>query len=335
MTAPQDPAVIDDIFNKRFGPLLPSDPDTAPTNKKINAKKVQDQFKKLGPPPPLPPIPKEPPSNPNTIDSVTGKKDIAKIKDAILRPALTSQYGVTIGVPPAIMKFLPKAGGDQTKLNLSCSEAVLPGSNLATMQINNNFTGVTERHAYRRVFDDRVNFTFYVNADNYLPIRFFEAWKSYIMNEDVISENHTPKDKNYTYRVRYPDEPESGYTATGLTITKFERDYRGSLTYEFIKSYPISISAMPVSYDTSGLLKCTVSMTYLRYVVAQTDQFGMGNQEKPTSSENPNSTTPKSAWTSFDESVIGQDFSKYFNPDKTNSPFNQPLTGDPAGWSSW
>ncbi len=259
---------------------------------------VQKQFKKLGPPPPLPPIPKEPSSNPNTASSVTGRKSMSQIKTNLLRPALTSQYGVTIGVPPAIMKFLPKAGGDQTKLNLSCSEAVLPGSNLATMQINNNFTGVTERHAYRRVFDDRVNFTFYVNADNYLPIRFFEAWKSYIMNEDVISENHDPKNLNYNYRVRYPDEPGSGYTATGLTITKFERDIDpsghrpNSLTYEFIKSYPISVSSMPVSYDTSGLLKCTVSMTYLRYVVAQTDQFSKGKPQKPTSSENPNSTAP-------------------------------------------
>ena len=294
---------------------------------------VQDQFKKLGPPPPLPPIPKEPSTDQSVASSVARKKSMSQIKTNLLRPALTSHYGVTIGIPAVLRPMLSgfmKNGQEQ--LNLSCSEAILPGSNLATMEINDNFTGVTERHAYRRVFDDRVNLTFYVNAENYLPIRFFEAWQSYIMNEGQTAENHTPKNKNYSYRVNYPDG-DKGYTATGLTITKFERDYRGSLTYEFIKSYPISISAMPVSYDTSGLLKCTVSMTYLRYVVAQTDQFGMGNQEKPTSSENPNSTTPKSAWTSFDESVIGQDFSKYFNPDKTNSLFNQPLTGD-QGWSS-
>ena len=35
-------------------------------------------------------------------------------------------------------------------------------------------------------------------------------------------------------------------------------------------------------------------MTYLRYVVAQTDQFSMGKPQKPTSSENPNSTDPSS-----------------------------------------
>ena len=297
----QDPAVIDvDKFLKDTDP--PSNSDTSPywndrgmveKAKKNNAKKVQDQFKKLGPPPPLPPIPKEPSTDQSVASSVARKKSMSQIKTNLLRPALTSHYGVTIGIPAVLRPMLSgfmKNGQEQ--LNLSCSEAVLPGSNLTTMEINDNFTGVTERHAYRRVFDDRVNLTFYVNAENYLPIRFFEAWQSYIMNEGQTAENHTPKNKNYSYRVNYPDG-DKGYTATGLTITKFERDYRGSLTYEFIKSYPISISAMPVSYDTSGLLKCTVSMTYLRYVVAQTDQFSMGKPQKPTSSENPNSTTPK------------------------------------------
>ena len=291
MAASQDPSATADVFNERFGDLLPPNPDTSPTNKKINATNVQDQFKKLGPPPPLPPIPKEPSTDQSIASSVARKKSMSQIKTNLLRPALTSHYGVTIGIPAVLRPILSGfMRNGQEQLNLSCSEAVLPGSNLAIMEINDNFTGVTERHAYRRVFDDRVNFTFYVNAENYLPIRFFEAWKSYIMNEGQTAENHSPKNKNYSYRVNYPDG-DKGYTATGLTITKFERDYRGSLTYEFIKSYPISISAMPVSYDTSGLLKCTVSMTYLRYVVAQTDQFSMGNQEKPTSSENPNSTT--------------------------------------------
>ena len=252
---------------------------------------VQDQFKKLGPPPPLPPIPKEPSTDQSVASSVARKKSMSQIKTNLLRPALTSHYGVTIGIPAVLRPILSGSmRNGQEQLNLSCSEAVLPGSNLTTMEINDNFTGVTERHAYRRVFDDRVNLTFYVNAENYLPIRFFEAWKSYVMNEGQTAANYNPKNKNYSYRVNYPDG-DKGYTATGLTITKFERDYRGSLTYEFIKSYPISVSAMPVSYDTSGLLKCTVSMTYLRYIVAQTGQFSMSQEpEKATSSENPNST---------------------------------------------
>ena len=37
----------------------------------------------------------------------------------------------------------------------------------------------------------------------------------------------------------------------------------------FIGAYPISVSSMPVSYDSSSLLKCSVSMTYLRYVIKE------------------------------------------------------------------
>ena len=211
----------------------------------------------------------------NESRGVTGSKTIQQIKNNLLHPALTSHYGVEIGVPDALRGMLPSAGGQQSQLNLLCSDAVLPGSNLATMEINNNYTGVTERVAYRRVFDDRINLTFYVDAENYLPIRFFEAWMSYIMNEDGKSE-HSP---SHNYRLRYPDSRNQkgasgeGYTATGLTITKFERDNKNELIYDFVRSYPISVNSMPVSYDTSNLLKCTVSLTYLRYVVAQTRPF--------------------------------------------------------------
>jgi hypothetical protein len=64
-----------------------------------------------------------------------------------------------------------------------CSEATLPGSNLATFEINDNFHGVTERHAYRRVYDDRIDLTFYVDADNYIPIRYFETWMKWIVEK--------------------------------------------------------------------------------------------------------------------------------------------------------
>ena len=38
------------------------------------------------------------------------------------------------------------------------------------------------------------------------------------------------------------------------------------MTYEFIRSFPLSISSMPVSYSGNDLLKCTVSMSYIRYI---------------------------------------------------------------------
>ena len=205
-------------------------------------------------------------------------KNIADIKLNLLRPALTSHFAVTIPKPIGgdFNEFLKDNGVtlNQGKLNLLCSEATLPGSNLATFEINDNFHGVTERHAYRRVYDDRIDLTFYVNADevgSYLPIRYFETWMKYIVDEsrgEQPDKNAGSEDREYFYRVRYP-EGKNGYTADGLTVTKFERDYTQTLEYKFIRSFPISINSMPVSYDASSLLKCTVSMSYIRYVLIQ------------------------------------------------------------------
>jgi len=201
-------------------------------------------------------------------------KKIADIKLNLLRPALTSHFAVTIPKPIGgdFDKFLKYNGVilNQGKLNLMCSEATLPGSNLATFEINDNFHGVTERHAYRRVYDDRIDLTFYVDADNYLPIRYFETWMKYIVDESrgkQTDKNAGSEDREYFYRVRYP-EGTNGYTSDGLTVTKFERDYTQTLEYKFIRSFPISINSMPVSYDASSLLKCTVSMSYIRYVLS-------------------------------------------------------------------
>ena len=63
-----------------------------------------------------------------------------------------------------------------------------------------------------------------------------------------------------------------------LYITKFEKNYNSPqklgeelvptiLTYQFINAFPISINSMPVSYEGSDVLKCTVSFTYSRYVI--------------------------------------------------------------------
>ena len=199
-------------------------------------------------------------------------RDVDQIKARLLRPATTSHFYASIGGAPApVMALLGEANKD--KLNLLCAETVLPGSNLTTWKTNNDFTGVTETYAYRRLFDDRINLNFYVDADNYLPIRFFEKWISYIMGEDM-GDDDAPEimSGTYNYRSRYPGYPSEGggYMAhQGFEIIKLERDYENSLTYRFVNSYPLAINSMPISYDGSQLLKCSVSMSYLRYVVVQ------------------------------------------------------------------
>ena len=206
-------------------------------------------------------------------------KGVSDVVSNLLQPSLTSHFDVLIGLPSSslgtqLRRFL---GPHQDKLHLMCSDAVLPGSSLATTEMNNDFTGVTERHAYRRIYDETIDLTFYVDADNYWPIRFFEEWISEIVNED--QEEALAKD--YFYRVKFPDE----YIADqGLKVVKFEKDIQtsrrvgnkymplptpdaASLEYKFVRSFPRSITSMPVSYQASSLLQCSVQMSYTRYVV--------------------------------------------------------------------
>ena len=204
-------------------------------------------------------------------------RTVGDIKSKLLHPALTSHFEVKIPKPNNIEKKFDKFLTDnnypvnlgQDQLNLLCSETVLPGSNLATLELNNDHTGVTERHAYRRVYDDRIDFTFYVDADNYLPIKYFELWMKYVVNESIEGYPGV-KDSNYFYRMKYPNVYRC---QSGLEVTKFERtgkgkSYTGStLIYNFVDAFPISVSSMPVSYDSSSLLKCTVSFSYIRYYV--------------------------------------------------------------------
>ena len=201
------------------------------------------------------------------------KQNVDSVKANLLRPSLTAYFAVEIPFPNGEIASQLKqvlSSAKQPQLNLLCTDASLPGSQLATMDIKNDRTGVSEKHAYRRMFDDRVDFTFYVDADNYLPIRFFETWMKGIMNE-----NEDAVAKSYQYKPTYPDE----YMADqGLKIFKFERDYKQLLTYEFFRSFPISISSMPVSYSGNDLLKCTVSMSYIRYIQSgpTTNTLGLG-----------------------------------------------------------
>jgi len=157
----------------------------------------------------------------------------------------------------------------QENLNISCSETNLPGSTIATFEVKNDHAGVTERYAHRRMYDDRIDFTFYVDSNQYMAIRFFEAWMRFVTGEAGTRTDGDAREltnPGYHYRMNFP---ESYRCERGLKIVKFERDYQSSLEYEFIGAYPVSVSSMPVSYESSSLLKCSVSMTYLRYVITE------------------------------------------------------------------
>ena len=209
-------------------------------------------------------------------------KNIADIKSNLLHPALTSHFEVKIQKPNGLTPEYLSANGvvyNQDKLNLLCSDAILPGSQLATHSITGDFHGATHKHAYRRQYDDRIDLSFYVDAENYLPIRFFEAWIKYISGEQITSAAGRPgtEKSEYFYRMNYPVD----YICNqGFEVIKFERtgnsnNYTGrQMVYKFVDVFPISVNSMSVSYDASSLLKCTVAFSYVRYFISPATAAG-------------------------------------------------------------
>ena len=203
------------------------------------------------------------------------KKVLSDLKASILNPALTSHFQCWFYPPSAVRSLLPTGEVQDDRMwSLSCAEAALPGTSIATNELVNDFTGVTERHAYRRQYDTTSSFTFYVDHD-YKIINFFEKWIGYI-----VGENETNTDTlnagtdvnglsdNYFYRVNFPK-----LYQTSIYVKKFEKDYDRTLEYRFLKAYPLSINSMPVTYNASQVLKCTVNFNFSRYLVDVQDSL--------------------------------------------------------------
>ena len=257
------------------------------------------------------------------------RKTLSDIKATILRPAMTSQFYTQIEFPSEVKSHMsdrgledPQGGVLRGGLNLARSEASLPGSSLATLEQTSDHTGVTERHVHRRMYDDRIDLTFYVDAQNYLPIRAFEFWKEYITgggtNEEFARNNHF-------YRMNYVDDYATDSRGGGyLKIIKFERDFDGSfkgnngivngtqggLTYNFVRAFPIAVASMPVSYDASSLLKCTVSMTYIRYYITN----GIGDSDSNSSPSPQYQVTPR-----LRQENLGQEYYNNFGDNSQNA----------------
>ena len=219
--------------------------------------------------------------------SFPARRSVSSIKSELLNPALTSHFYCRFFAPRKVIEWMQESANlgyglpytDLTNfVSIACMDASLPGSSLMTHEQNNDFHGVTQRIAYRRDYGTGSDFTFIVDGGHYL-IAFFENWIRYIVNEKVPGQVGQDGESftDYPYitdwksysRVNYFND----YVTDGLYIQKFERDYQesGGIQYNFLRAYPISISAMPISYEGSQLLKCTVTFTYARYYASPID----------------------------------------------------------------
>ena len=207
--------------------------------------------------------------------AVPRKRSVADLKSTILNSAQTSHFEVEIIPNPRVRNWmLERAAGSSNKgnarivssdffdndLKLACHQASLPGSSFATHELNNKSHNTTRKNVYRKTFDQTTSFSFYVDKE-YDILHFFENWMSFMMNED---EERT-FNPHSSYRANFP----AYYKSSGISITKFERDYAGEvMVYTFLDAYPSSINTMQLDYSGSQTLSVTVEFTFTRYVTS-------------------------------------------------------------------
>lgn len=207
---------------------------------------------------------------------------MSEIKQKLMRPAQTSVYMVNVQTNRNVNTFAGNVGRGysksqhEEKINMACCEASLPGSSLATHEVNNDYHGVTEKMVYRRLYDDTIDLTFYVDHE-YQVIKYFQSWMNYIVGEGSFFSSDQFRSSSTFHRIQWPDSYKSS-----IFLTKFEKDISGrssrpTLEYEFVGAFPINMVSIPVSYEASDLLKLTVSFSYTRYVLSYVGSGGGGS----------------------------------------------------------
>ena len=201
---------------------------------------------------------------------------VSKIKANLLNVAQSSLYKLTLSIPPAVSSAFRGSltPADYENISLMCCEANLPGSSLTTHQVDNDYHGVTEKMAYRRMYDESIALAFYVDRD-YKVIELLEGWMDYITG---VNDKEAYKGEYISYRMAYPKSYKNNIYLTKFEKDQFTRDYsatrgasrrsaRTTLDYTFVNAFPLSLTAIPVSYEGSQALKCNVSFNFIRYVM--------------------------------------------------------------------
>ena len=209
----------------------------------------------------------------NTYTNKTHKKvfrvpsirRISDFKPLFTNLAQSSHFQVVFGgLPGPLLSHLAIRGVNPLFIandaGLLCFSASLPGTSLATADITNNYTGVNERIAHRRIFTE-IGLEFYVD-NNYQNLKFIEHWMEFISS----GSNANPSQDGYYFRMRYPKDYKSDITK----IIKFDRDYNVEIEYNFFGLFPLALNSVPVNYNGSDTLKMSATFNYERYVCGRT-----------------------------------------------------------------
>ena len=193
-------------------------------------------------------------------------RGISDILPRMQNVAQTSQFLVKFALPystrSGLRSYLRRKGVNDRFVvedaGLLCSDAVLPGSALASVDTRGDYQGVIERFAHTRNFT-QISLEFYVDNE-YKSMKFLEHWMEFITG--AIND---PADDTYFYQLHYPSE----YKSNDTRIVKFERNYKQFLEYRFIGLFPLSLNSTRVSYQGSQVLKASCNFSFDRYVCGE------------------------------------------------------------------
>ena len=195
-------------------------------------------------------------------------RGISDIMPKLQNVAQTSKFLVKFVLPRSpVRRFMRQKGINDRfisdNIGLLCSDAVLPGSALASLNTAGDFQGVVERFAHTRNFT-QINLEFYVDNE-YKSLKFLEHWMEYIAGASTAD----PVNDSYHFKMRYPED----YKSNDTRIVKFEANHFQFLEYRFIGMFPLSLNSTRVSYQSSSILKATCSFSYDRYICGESSSL--------------------------------------------------------------
>ena len=148
----------------------------------------------------------------------------SELKSRITNLAQTSVYQIKIQPPTGLFALLKETGRDLDynrageNIELLCESAVLPGSSFATHEPTNDYAGVTERMAYRRMYDGTLDLSFMVDR-SYNVIEMLDGWLDFISGVGITGSRQSYKSRHVNYRMTYPEQ-----YRTEIFLSKFEKD---------------------------------------------------------------------------------------------------------------
>jgi len=195
-------------------------------------------------------------------------RGISDIMPKLQNVAQTSKFLVKFVLPTSpLRRFMRQKGINDRfisdNIGLLCSDAVLPGSAMASLNTAGDYQGLVEKFAHTRQFT-QISFDFYVDTQ-YKSLKFLEHWMEYISGQSSAD----PVRDAYHFKMAYPEE----YKSNDTRIVKFEKDHFQFLEYRFIGLFPISLNSTRVSYQTSQVLKATCSFSFDRYVCGESSSL--------------------------------------------------------------